>query len=111
MLGLALSAQSAEKVALFDRSSGTIELGEDNLASVYQIDLSAFDLNEKNAKRYFNSISDNLVTYKPDFQQAKVFVHLNSQYLKSAWTLEEWQAYLDKNSDRYKKYLNHLAAE
>lgn len=83
----------------------------DVLPFSYEVDISGVAFkDDAAAKKYFNSITDNLVSYELQ-EDNKVIVRLQYEHLgDQKWGHEEWRTYLAKVADRYKDYFDRINA-
>ncbi|WNM20365.1 hypothetical protein [Flavobacterium capsici] len=75
----------------------SIILNQDvSLSEFYIADLSIFNFTSaEEAKSFFDSKSDNLLSFKIDFPLKKVIIHLHLKYADKSWDKTNWNTYLN----------------
>lgn len=87
-------------IASFQSRNAILLNDESPLSEFYTADIKNFNFNsEEEAILFFDSMTDNLLSYKLDFLTKKVTIHLHLKYAAKNWGKTEWTSYLN---DKFK---------
>lgn len=84
-----------------------IHLNGSNVLTEYHTDVTAVGIkSEEQGSKFFLWFSDNLVQFKDfDFTTKKITVVIHPEYLRTPWTVNQWNEYLaNKASDRKSRF-------
>lgn len=51
--------------------------------------------NQEDCDTYFNSLTDNLISFTVDFKAQTVLINLHLEYSKPEWTVADWNNYIN----------------
>lgn len=66
---------------------------------------------ELQSRRFFDAISDNLISFKLDYKRKTVLIELHQRNLKKSWNASEWNRYFANNRKRYMSYYKGILTE
>jgi len=92
---ITFSQEKTSRAQFISRSEIRLDSNSD-LKEYYIADISGLNFsNAEEAVEYFNSKTDNLLSYEIDFNKKEVIVHLHIKSALPFWKLSDWQNYLN----------------
>ncbi len=74
------------------------------------LDIKSLDFkSELQSRRFFDAISDNLISYKLDYKRKTVLITLQQANLKNPWKASEWNTYFADHRKRYLSYFESIS--
>ncbi len=78
------------------QSRNSVILDDTPLSEFYTADITLFNFNSnEEAEAYFNSKTNNLLSYQIDFTSKKVIIHLHLKHAAEDWDKIKWTNYLN----------------
>lgn len=103
LIGKEVKAQSVMGTATMN-ANWVIHLNGSEVLKEYRTDVTAVGFkSEEQAQKFFLWFRDNLFSFKDfDFATKKVTVVLYPEYLRSPWTIAQWNEYLQNKANNRK---------